>query len=64
MKLTKIFLILSIMFSKSLMAHGSVEEINCMLIEGTLEYRKPVKGSAVFEKSKRTYYLKKETTNR
>ena len=50
MKLTKIFLILSIMFSKSLMAHGSVEEINCMLIEGTLEYRKPAKGSAVFEK--------------
>ena len=38
------------MFSKSLMAHGSVEEINCMLIEGALEYRKPAKGPAVFEK--------------
>lgn len=50
MKLTKIFLLLSIMFSKALIAHGSVEEISCMLIEGTLDYRKPAKGPAVFEK--------------
>ena len=50
MKLTKIFLLLSLICSKAIMAHGSVEEINCMLIEGTLEYRKPAKGPAVFEK--------------
>tara|TARA_B100000674_G_C37944622_1_gene964306 strand:+ start:1398 stop:1973 length:576 start_codon:yes stop_codon:yes gene_type:complete len=50
MKLTKIFLLLLIIVVHPAQAHGLVEEITCMLVAGTLDYRKPVKGPAVFEK--------------
>ena len=50
MKLIKIFLLWLIVVVHPAIAHGSAEEINCMLVAGTLDYRKPAKGPAVFEK--------------
>ncbi len=59
MKTITIFLLLPFVFINFVIAHGSIEEINCMLIEGTLDFRKPTNGPAIFEKIEENILFKK-----